>query len=256
VKLGWTGKPSGRDNALMADEDFDLASLADYLHITPAQVERLVSRGRLPGRKVAGQWRFSRPEIHHWLEDQIGVSDEGALVEMEGVLTRSHGNPETVSIAAMLPVEAIEAPLQARTRTKIIDAMAQLAARTGQLWDPEKMADAVRQRENLHPTALDNGVALLHPRRPMPAILAEAFLALGRTDHGVPFGGRQLTDVFFLICSTDDAVHLRTLARLSRLVGNNDLLAAIRGSHDPAAIHRLITEAEQGLDSNKANAQA
>jgi PTS system nitrogen regulatory IIA component len=232
----------------MVDVDFDLASLAEYLHITPGQVERLVSRGRIPGRKVGGQWRFSRAEIHHWLEDQIGLSDEEALAEMEGVLTRSHGNPPPTSIAAMLPVEAIEAPLVARSRTKIIDAMTQIAARTGLLWDPQKMADAVRQRENLHPTALDNGVALLHPRRPMPAILAEPFLALGRTDHGVPFGGGQLTDVFFLICSTDDAVHLRTLARLSRLVANNDLLATIRGSNDPGEIHRAIAEAEEQLE--------
>jgi PTS system nitrogen regulatory IIA component len=247
VKLGWTGKPSRRDNGRMVDEDFDLASLAEYLHVTPAQVERLVSRGRIPGRKVGGQWRFSRAEIHHWLEDQIGLSDDVALAEMEDVLTRSHGNPPATSISGMLPLEAIEAPLSARTRTKIIDAVALLAGRTGLLWDPQKMADAVRQRENLHPTALDIGVALLHPRRPMPAILAEPFLALGRTDHGVPFGGGQLTDLFFLICSTDDAVHLRTLARLSRLVANNDLLAAIRSSSDPREIHQAIADAEEKL---------
>lgn len=197
---------------------------------------------------MSGQWRFSRPEVHHWLEERIGLSDEEELLEMEGVLTRSPDQSSAVSVAAMLPVEAIAAPVEAaRSRGKVIDAITQLAARTGLLWDPEKMADAVRQRENLHPTALDNGVALLHPRRPMPSILAEPFLALGRTDHGVPFGGRHLTDVFFLICSTDDAVHLRTLARLSRLVGNNELLAAIRGSRDPAEIHRLIAEAEENL---------
>lgn len=232
----------------MADEDFDLASLADYLHVTPAQVEKLASRGRLPGRKVSGQWRFSRPEIHHWLEDRIGLSDEDELIAMEGVLQRAEDAAGAVSVAEMLPVEAIAAPLEgARSRGKVIDAMARLAAGTGLLWDPEKMADAVRQRENLHPTALDNGVALLHPRRPMPANLAEPFVALGRTSHGVPFGGRQLTDVFFLVCSTDDAVHLRTLARLSRLVGDNELLSQIRESHDPAEIHRLIHEAEQNL---------
>ncbi len=236
-----------RKNERMAHEDFDLASLAEYLHITPPQVERLVSRGRLPGRKVAGQWRFSRPEIHHWLEEQIGLSDDEALAEMEVALIRSQGHSETVSIAAMLPVEAIQAPLQARTRPKVIDAMAHLAANTGMLWDPDKMADAIRQRETLHPTALDNGVALLHPRRPLPSILAEPFLALGRTDHGIPFGGGQLTDVFFLICSTDDAIHLRTLARLSRLISNNELLTAIRQSNDAREIHLFVTEAEEKI---------
>ncbi len=34
------------------------------------------------------------------------------------------------------------------------------------------MAEAVRSREQMQPTALENGVALLHPRRPMAKILA------------------------------------------------------------------------------------
>ena len=102
-----------------------------------------------------------------------------------------------VSIARLLPPEAVAVPLQARTRGSVIDEMAGLAAQTGLLWDPQKMAHALREREELHPTALDNGVALLHPRRPLASILAEAFLALGRTCQGIPFGGERggLTDV-------------------------------------------------------------
>ena len=50
------------------------------------------------------------------------------------------------------------------------------------------MADAVRAREDMMPTALDIGVALLHPRRPLASILDRPLLALGRTDRGIPFG--------------------------------------------------------------------
>ena len=122
-------------------------------------------------------------------------------------------------------------PLNARTRTSVIDKMVQLAAATGWLWDPDKMAEAVAAREHLHSTALDNGVALLHPRRPQPNILAQPFLAFGRTHRGIPFGDARgrLTDVFFLILSTDDRGHLRTLARLSRLIG--DCAVARSDSH-------------------------
>ena len=117
-------------------------------------------------------------------------------------------------------------PLEARSSSSVIDRMTELAAGTGLLWDPEKMAQAVRERENLHPTALDNGVALLHPRRPMTNILSEPLLALGCTHRGIPFSGARgvLTDIFFLICSTDDQGHLRALARLSRLLGDNTFL--------------------------------
>jgi len=235
----------------MSTEDFDLDSLAVYLHLTPQQVSRLADRGKLPGRKVAGQWRFSRAEIHHWLEDRIGLSDEDGLVEVEGLLRRSAEADEQgeVRIAELLPPEAIGIPLAARTRNSVFRAMVDLAAATGWLWDPEKMAEAVRAREDMHPTALENGVALLHPRRPMSGILEQAILALGCTSSGIPFGGEHggLTDIFFLICSVSDRGHLRTLARLSRLIGSPDFLDELRLAPDAETAHKLIVETEAKL---------
>lgn len=236
-----------RSQKPMEYEDFDIDSLAKYLHITPAQVMKLADRGKIPGRKVADQWVFSQHEIHHWLEDRIGASDEDQLVEVEGVLDRAApSGTEDISIYDLLPLEAIALPLEAKTRSRVISSMCELAAGTGLLWDADKMIDAVRDREDLHPTALDNGVALLHPRRSLPAILAEAFLALGRTYTGIPFGGSRgtLTDVFFLICSTDDRSHLRILARLSRLLADGELLDAIRAAEDPAAVLEAVQSAE------------
>ena len=91
-------------------------------------------------------------------------------------------------IAEMLPIEAIAVPLCARTRNSVIDSMVELAAQTGWLWDTKEMAEAVKAREDMHTTALENGVALLHPRRPMAKILSQPFLALGCTSSGIPFG--------------------------------------------------------------------
>ncbi len=119
----------------MANDDFDIAALAAYLHLLPAQVSRLVDRGKLPGRLVAGEWRFSRPEIHHWLEESIGLSDDDQLVKMEQNLERVDPSQEgTLSMAALIPVEAIQVPLAARTRGSVVTAMTELAASTGLLW--------------------------------------------------------------------------------------------------------------------------
>lgn len=236
--------------ATMPHTDFDIDSLAAYLHLIPQQVARLANRGKLPGRKVAGQWRFAKPDIHHWLEDRIGLSDEDELAEVENVLQRAGGGrPEgEVSIAGMLPLEAVAVPLPARTRNSVITRMVELAAGTGWLWDPPKMVQTVRSREDMHPTALECGVALLHPRRPMPRILAQPFLALGCTASGIPFGGAApLTDVFFLVCSADDRGHLRTLARLSRLLTSAGFLDGLRNAPDAAAAHRLIAQREEEL---------
>ena len=231
----------------MADEDFDVDRLAAYLHMMPADVTKLAERGKLPGRRVGGAWRFSAAEIHHWMEDRIGLSDENELVSVEDALERARGRQadEEISIVDLLGPETIAVPLLARTRGSVVDQMAKLAASTGLLWDADAMADAVRAREAMHSTALDNGVALLHPRRPMANILAEAVLALGITAGGLPFSNDgQLTDVFFLICSTSDHEHLRILARLSRIINDAAFLAELRASTDGVQAHQLIADRE------------
>lgn len=237
----------------MAEKDFTVESLAAYMRIDPAKIAKLASRGKLPARRVGGELRFSGADIHHWLEDRIGVSDDAELEEMEGVLDREGDEIESLhleTLAEMMPVEAISIPLNAKTKSSVITAMVETAGQTGWLWDPQKMAEAIRNREDLHPTALEGGVALLHPRRPMSSILGHAFVSLGITPRGVPFGGSRgmLTDIFFLICSTDDRGHLRTLARLSRVINESEFMAELRACEDAASAHRLIVEREATLD--------
>jgi len=236
----------------MPREDFGPESLARYLHSTPQRVSRLADRGKIPGRKVAGQWRFSREEIHHWLERRIGLAEDDGLPEVEGVLSQAgEGAAEqTISIAGLLAIESIGIPLAARTRNSVFASMVELAAATGFVWDPEAMVAAIRAREEMYPTTLDNGVALLHPRRPMPNILAQPVLALGVSRGGIPFGGTRggLTDVLLLICSTDDRGHLRTLARLSRVLNVPGFLDTLRSADDASAAHDLIRDTEAGLD--------
>lgn len=235
----------------MTPDHFNVEGLAEYLHLDPALVAKLADRGKLPGRKVGGQWQFARAEVNQWLEQKIGLSSEEELVQVENMLARTGGavGEPAISIASLLPLEAIAVPLGAKTRGSVISAMCELAAQTGWLWDPERMAEAVRAREDMLSTALENGVALLHPRRPLPSLLSQAFLGLGVSSHGVPFGGPRgtLTDIFFLICSLEDRGHLRVLARLSRLLNHPGLLADLRRAPDARAARQLIVDLEQDL---------
>ena len=231
----------------MAQDHFDIESLAEFLHVSPQQVTKLATRDRLPGRRVGGEWRFSRAEIHHWLEERIGVSNEAELLDMEGLVTEAH--PEGIRIAELIQKTGVAVPLLAKTRNRVIDSMSELAAQTGTLWDPVKMAEAVRVREELHSTALDNGAALLHPRRTMPNIVGEPLVAVGITTSGIPFGGSHggLTDVFFLICATTDSEHLCVLARLSRLIASPRFLPGLRNSVDADAVLTLVADVESEL---------
>ena len=236
----------------METEDYDVQSLATYLHLTPEQIRKMADRGKLPGRRVAGQWRFSPAEIHEWFEHRIGVSDEQQLDQVEKVLDASPQAraEDVIRINDLLSEENIQVPFLARTKSSVIQRICDLGAVGGKLWDPDKMAEALLSREELHPTALENGVALLHPRRPMTSILGEPLLALGVTSTGIPFGGPRgcLTDIFFLIGSTSESLHLRLLARLSRLVQQPELLSELRAAESPREAKMAIANYDAELD--------
>lgn len=230
----------------MSQEDFDLASLAVYLHITPQQVERLASRGKVPGRRVQGKWVFSFAEIHHWMEERMGVLEDDELRRVETSLNQS---PHESPLSQMLSPESIGIPLRAKTKRSVIEEMVALAEPTGMLWDAERMVEAIRSREELQSTAMPNGVALLHPRRPLANILGEPILTLGISMHGIPFGGgRGLTHIFFLICSTDDRGHLHTLARLTRMFQDVDFVNRLREAGSSADAKAIFDEVEAGLE--------
>ena len=234
------------------DEDFDVMSLAAYLYLSPEQIRKMASRDRLPGRRVGGKWRFSRAEIHQWFETKIGASDEQGLTEVEKVLNRNPGSDagDEPRISELLMPETTYVPLLARTKSSVIKNVCDLTAQTGRLWDPVRMAEALTSREELHPTALGNGVALLHPRRPLPSIMEDPFLALGITTSGIPFGGPRgcLTDVFFLIGSTSEPVHLRVLARLSRLIQQADWLTELRETESSSEAWQVVSDGDARLD--------
>src|SRR5262245_36596252 len=129
----------------MPHRDFDVDTLATYLHLSPQQVLKLADRGNVPGRKIGGQWRFSKGEIHHWLEERIGAGDHADLEHVQRLLDRAAAGGEvaTVTVSELLLPEAIAIPLPARTRNSVIKSMVELATKTGCLWDAAEMAEAV-----------------------------------------------------------------------------------------------------------------
>lgn len=223
-----------------------LSELAEYLHLGVQQVERLMSREDLPARRVAGEWRFSRAEIHQWLEDRLGLYGDKELAQVEGAMERhSTQRSAILRLTELIRPELIRIPLPARTRDSVVREMVAIGTEAGLLWDPERMADALRTREELMSTAMDNGVAILHPRRPQDSILAEPYVALGITSQGIPFGGsRSLTDVFFCVASISDRGHLSTLARISRLLQREGFLQELRGVTDANSACEVIRNCE------------
>ena len=158
------------------------------------------------------------------------------------------GNEEIV-ISQLLERGTILIPFTAKTKESVIRDLTKTGADLGLIWDPDRMADALRKREEMISTAMENGVALLHPRRPMPDNIADSFLLMGISLRGIPFGGgfNNLTDIFFLIGALDDKTHLQTLAGIGKILSSPDFLPTLRELETPSEILDLIQSTEKKL---------
>jgi PTS system nitrogen regulatory IIA component len=233
----------------MGNEMMDLEQVADYLKRDQREVTKLANRGHLPGRKVGGEWRFAKAEINYWIETQLPAYTAEQLHALE---TRDvPGQGQEPLLTSLLAKESVAVPLLSATRASALKELVRLAEKSWQVYDPEAILEAIRQREEMGTTALENGVALPHPRRPMPTALGESLIAYGRTASGIPFGADRggLTDIFFLVCCRDESTHLRTLTRLSRLLLRPGFINALRVAETPEATWNLIEAAESDLQA-------
>ena len=231
----------------MGSDMMDMDQLAAYLRRDRREVGKLASRGRLPGHKVGGEWRFAKAEINQWLESQLPDYTDQQLTALE-----AGGRGSEIAeplLANLLAPACVAVPLAASTRASVLKELVTLAEQSWSVYDPEAVLEAVRRREEAASTAVPGGVAFPHPRRPMPAALGESVVAFGRTSTGIPFGAPNgvETECFFLICCRDDQTHLRVLARLTRLVLKPGFLDELRAAEAPAGAWEVITAAERQL---------
>lgn len=216
----------------MPHEQMDEKQVAAYLHMDPREVRKLASRGQMPCRRVRDGFLFRKGELDHWVETQMHRLPRETLSRIEKGVTAHHGfgTHEALLIAPMIPPGGLVVPLEARTRDAVLRAMVALADSTGVVYGKDDLLKHVRAREELCSTAIVPGVALPHPRSPLPYDIERSFVVAGLTPSGVPFGAADgsLTRLFFLICCKDESTHLHVLARLAQIL------------HDPGVIDDLM----------------
>ena len=52
------------------DPAMTVREVAEHLNVDEKTIYRLAQRGDLPGFKVAGTWRFQRPDIQGWIDER------------------------------------------------------------------------------------------------------------------------------------------------------------------------------------------
>ncbi len=109
--------------------------------------------------------------------------------------------------------------------------------------DASKLTDVLLEREKLGSTGIGEGVAIPHGKfASVPGLIA----AFGRSKAGVDFQAidGKPTHLFFALFAPENSagVHLKALARISRLFRNASLRGAILDAPDAHGIFQLISD--------------
>ena len=234
----------------MPHEQMNEKQLADYLHLNVREIAKLAARGKIPCRKTGGSFLFRKGEIDHWVEQQMHEMGVDRLAGIERGVSRHHGfDYENLLVSPLIPDKGLAVPLGAKTRESAIRAMVNLADKAGLVYDRDDLMGEIRAREELCTTAIIPGVALPHPRHPLPYDIAESFVVVGLTPSGIPYASTDgsLTRLFFLICCKDERTHLHVLARVARMLSDGPTRQQIMEVETPDELLSILVQREKAV---------
>lgn len=231
-------------------EVFTLEELSKLLENAPQKLRKAIRQGKIASNRVKGELVFSLSDVILWLEDELNRANEQDVKDIEKVMARATESEEETLFEELLTPNLVTPLLPAKTKSSVLREMTKLAEGSGMLWDAREMEQKLKDREEQASTATKEGIAILHPQRPQPNIIAGDFLAVGKTPSGVPFGEDNgiLTDVFFLLCCQTHENYLRHLSRLSRIVKTPDFLPMLRELDDSESLVDLLKKTNEALD--------
>ncbi|MFZ5836069.1 MAG: PTS IIA-like nitrogen regulatory protein PtsN [Pseudomonadota bacterium] len=147
-----------------------------------------------------------------------------------------------MSLADLLNPESVIARLQARSKKQALQELSVAAAKQCG-FDAQSILNKLLERERLGSTGVGQGIAIPHAKFQEATRVAGVFARLDQPIDFESIDDRPVDLIFLLIApETGGAEHLRALARVSRLLRNQELCTKLRGSRDRAALYALLTE--------------
>ena len=213
--------------------------VAQQLRLAETTVARMARDGELAAQEFGGSWRFSRATVEAWAAAQPAIEQQ-LPVEATGL-------PEPLTVAGAMSVDHMNLALQGTTKDAVLRELVGMVIAPGNERHTEFFFQALKAREDLCSTCVNEGIAIPHARNALVGLVNKPLLAYGRHVAGVDFGAMDGQPVrhFFLLCSPNVREHLQLLARLSRILHKTDFRSRLEAVDLPVDIIALVRDAEQ-----------
>jgi PTS system nitrogen regulatory IIA component len=148
-----------------------------------------------------------------------------------------------MKVVDFLSADSIVPALSGTTKRDVLIEMSTFLAGRQPAIDPAVLNRVLEERELLASTAIGDGIAIPHGKLDA---LDRLVGTLGRSVGGLAFDsidGKPTHLVFMLVAPTNSAgIHLKALARLSRLFRDGNLRQRLLDAEDGPTMYRIIAE--------------
>jgi PTS system nitrogen regulatory IIA component len=148
-----------------------------------------------------------------------------------------------MKVIDFLAPDGIVAKLEAKTKPAVLAELSAHMAKVVPGLEAEALRKVLEERELLASTAIGDGIAIPHGKLDTVGRLVGA---LGRAVEGIEFesiDGKPTHLVFMLVApSSSTGVHLKALARLSRLFRDPEFRERLLAAADAQAMYQVIVD--------------
>jgi nitrogen PTS system EIIA component len=148
-----------------------------------------------------------------------------------------------MKVIDFLAPDGIVATLEAKTKSDVLAELSAHMAKVVPGMEAEALRKVLEERELLASTAIGDGIAIPHGKLDSVGRLVGA---LGRAVEGIEFesiDGKPTHLVFMLVApSSSTGVHLKALARLSRLFRDPEFRARLLEAPSAQAMYEVIVQ--------------
>ncbi len=153
-----------------------------------------------------------------------------------------------MKIKDLLAVEAIDVNASASSKDEIINKAIDLMVKSGKISDRAPYAKKVFEREEESTTGVGMGIAIPHGR---DAAVSKAGLAAMVIPEGVDYDsldGQPVHLLFLIAAPEGGSVHLEVLAKLSRMLMDENLSKKLQAAKTPEEFLQILNDAEDALE--------
>ncbi len=145
----------------------------------------------------------------------------------------------------ILQPTCVKVPLEGRDKNSVITELVDLLDKNGLIQDRQTVLDAVFSRERTRSTGIGSGIAIPHGKC---SAVRELVMALGIAHDSIDFDSvdkKPVTLVILLVSPLDQTgPHIQALARISRLMLDEEFRRALENAPSAQAAYDLMSERE------------